>query len=44
MNEQSRGGSVYLQAKIAFARDALIKPEPQAAEDGKAGDGGKPKE
>eukprot|EP00962_Isochrysis_galbana_P010572 scaffold2926_cov110-Isochrysis_galbana.AAC.3 len=48
MNEQTRGGSVYLQAKIAFARDALVKPEPQAdASASEAekppGDEGKPK-
>ena len=33
MNDPEKGGSAYLQAKIAFARDALIKkkpPEPEA--------------
>lgn len=29
MNDPSKGGSGYLQSKIFFARDTLVKPEPQ---------------
>jgi len=39
MNDPAKGGSEYLQQKVAFARDALAKPVAAPAEE-KPAEGG----